>query len=96
MQGMCDVDPTIPFDILLGTAIAHLLATGEPMSEAKTAQLADVLVRGLRPTTEPEGEPGATERECEPGASEPNSAHSSLEPEAARPRRRRSDALGVN
>ena len=43
-----DVDPTIPFDILLGTAIAHLLATGEPMSEAKAAQLADVLVRGLR------------------------------------------------
>ena len=43
-----DVDPTIPFDILLGTAIAHLLATGEPMSEAKTAQLADVVVRGLR------------------------------------------------
>ena len=29
-----DVDAPIPFDILLGTAIAHLLATGQPMSEA--------------------------------------------------------------
>jgi AcrR family transcriptional regulator len=43
-----ELDPSIPFDILLGTAIAHLLATGEPMSELKAAQLADVIVRGLR------------------------------------------------
>ena len=43
-----DLDPAIAFDILLGTAIAHLLATGEPMAEAKAAQLADVVVRGLR------------------------------------------------
>lgn len=48
-----DLDPAIPFDILLGTAIAHLLATGRPMSEAKARQLAEVVVRGLRPTTEP-------------------------------------------
>jgi AcrR family transcriptional regulator len=47
-----DLDPAIPFDILLGTAIAHLLATGRPMSEAKARQLAEVVVRGLRPTTE--------------------------------------------
>ena len=48
-----DLDPAIPFDILLGTAIAHLLATGEPMSEAKARQLAEVVVRGLRRATEP-------------------------------------------
>jgi AcrR family transcriptional regulator len=45
-----DLDPAIPFDILLGTAIAHLLATGQPMSEPTAAQLAEVIVRGLRPT----------------------------------------------
>lgn len=43
-----DLDASIPFDILLGTAIAHLLATGQPMSEPKAAQLAEVIVRGLR------------------------------------------------
>lgn len=52
-----DLDATIPFDILLGTAIAHLLATGEPMSEPKAAQLAEVIVRGLRPSRR-------TERDC--------------------------------
>lgn len=42
------MDASIPFDILLGTAIAHLLATGQPMSEPKARQLAEVIVRGLR------------------------------------------------
>ena len=42
------LDSSIPFDILLGTAIAHLLATGQPMSEPKATQLAEVIVRGLR------------------------------------------------
>ena len=42
------VDPHLAFDILLGTAIAHLLANGRPMSEAEAAKLEDVIVNGLR------------------------------------------------
>jgi AcrR family transcriptional regulator len=42
------VDPHLAFDIMLGTAIASLLANGHPMSEAGSARLADVIVKGLR------------------------------------------------
>ena len=42
------VDPHLAFDILLGTAIAYLLANGHPMSEADASKLEDVIVRGLR------------------------------------------------
>jgi AcrR family transcriptional regulator len=42
------VDPYLAFDMLLGTAIAHLLANGRPMSEAEAATVGDVVVRGLR------------------------------------------------
>ena len=43
-----DADPNLPFDISLGTAIAHLLANGRPMSDAGAARLADVIIAGLR------------------------------------------------
>lgn len=42
------LDPNLAFDMILGTAIARLLADGRPMSEASAAQLQDVIVRGLR------------------------------------------------
>jgi AcrR family transcriptional regulator len=42
------VDPHLAFDILLGTAIAYLLANGHPMSGADAARLEEVIVRGLR------------------------------------------------
>jgi AcrR family transcriptional regulator len=42
------LDPDLPFDVLLGAAIVRLLATRAPMTEETTAQLAEVLVRGLR------------------------------------------------
>lgn len=43
------IDPGLVFDMLLGTAIAHLLANGRPMSAAVAEQLAAVVIRGLRP-----------------------------------------------
>ena len=43
-----EVDPNLPFDMLLGTAIAHLLANGRPMSEDEAADLAEVVIAGLR------------------------------------------------
>jgi AcrR family transcriptional regulator len=42
------VDPHLAFDILLGTAIAHLLANGRPMTKADADQLAEVVIAGLR------------------------------------------------
>lgn len=42
------IDPHLPFDTLLGTAIAHLLANGRPMSAAEADQLAETVIRGLR------------------------------------------------
>lgn len=43
-----DLDPYLAFDMILGTAIAYLLANRRPMPEADAAKLADVVVRGLR------------------------------------------------
>jgi AcrR family transcriptional regulator len=43
-----DLDPNLAFDMLLGTAIAHLLANGGPMPTAAAVQLGEVIVRGLR------------------------------------------------
>ena len=43
-----EVDPNLAFDMILGTAIAHLLADGRPMSEAEADDLAEVVVAGLR------------------------------------------------
>ena len=42
------IDPHLPFDMLLGTAIAHLLANGRPMSAVEADQLAEVIIAGLR------------------------------------------------
>jgi AcrR family transcriptional regulator len=42
------IDPHLPFDVLLGTILASLLANGRPMSPAEADQLADVVIRGLR------------------------------------------------
>jgi len=43
-----EVDPNLPFDMILGTAIAQLLATGRSMSADAAADLADVVIAGLR------------------------------------------------
>lgn len=42
------IDPHLPFDMLLGTAIAHLLANARPMSTGEAAELAEVVIAGLR------------------------------------------------
>jgi AcrR family transcriptional regulator len=42
------IDPNLPFDMLLGTALAHMLATGRAMTPAEADDLAEVVVRGLR------------------------------------------------
>ena len=42
-----DIDPNLPFDIILGTAIAHLLANGRPMSDADATRLGQVVIQGL-------------------------------------------------
>src|SRR5262245_52919934 len=36
------IDPHLPFDILLGTAISHLMATGRPMTIDEADELADL------------------------------------------------------
>ena len=43
-----EVDPNLPFDMLLGSAIAYLLANGRPMPEEDAANLAEVVIAGLR------------------------------------------------
>jgi AcrR family transcriptional regulator len=42
------IDPHLPFDMLLGTAISYLLANRRPMSSAEADRLADVVIAGLR------------------------------------------------
>ena len=42
------IDPHLPFDVMLGTAIAHVLGNGRPMSAAEAERLAEVLIQGLR------------------------------------------------
>jgi AcrR family transcriptional regulator len=43
-----DVDPTLPFDLIVGATLNHLLATGSTPSEANTARMVEVVVQGLR------------------------------------------------
>ena len=43
-----EVDPSLAFDMLLGAAIAQLLANRRPMSEDAAADLAEVVIEGLR------------------------------------------------
>ncbi len=52
------VDPHLPFDILLGTAIAHLMATGRSMTVDEADRLADVVIGGLRRRPETIERPG--------------------------------------
>jgi AcrR family transcriptional regulator len=42
------IDPHLPFDMMLGTALGHMLANGRPMTPAEADQLAEVVIRGLR------------------------------------------------
>jgi AcrR family transcriptional regulator len=42
------VDPSLPFYVLLGTAIVHLMATGRAMTPDEAARLAELVVKGLR------------------------------------------------
>jgi AcrR family transcriptional regulator len=42
------IDPHMPFDVILGTAIASLLANGRSMTDAGAARLADMIIAGLR------------------------------------------------
>jgi AcrR family transcriptional regulator len=42
------LDPHLPFDILLGTELAHLFANGRAMSPAEADRLAEIVVTGLR------------------------------------------------
>jgi AcrR family transcriptional regulator len=43
-----DVDPTLPFDLIVGATLNHLLATGATPSEEDTARMVEVVVDGLR------------------------------------------------
>lgn len=43
-----DIDPTLPFDLIVGATLNHLLATGSTPSEADTARMVEVVVDGLR------------------------------------------------
>jgi len=49
------LDPDLPFDIILGTAIAYMLAHREGPPKAYTDQLAQVVLRGMRPHDGPIG-----------------------------------------
>jgi len=42
------VDPHLPFDLLLGTALAHMLANGRAMSPAQADRLGELVIKGLR------------------------------------------------
>jgi len=42
------VDPHLPFDILLGTALSYLFANGRAMSGDDAERLGEVVIRGLR------------------------------------------------
>lgn len=49
------LDPHLGFDMLLGTAIVHLLANLRPMTEEQARRLADVVVAGMRASLAPTG-----------------------------------------
>jgi AcrR family transcriptional regulator len=42
------VDPHLPFDMLLGTALAHLFATRRSMTPAEADDLAEAVIKGLK------------------------------------------------
>jgi hypothetical protein len=43
-----DVDPTLPFDLIVGATLNHLLATGSTPSEADMSRMVEVVIEGLR------------------------------------------------
>jgi AcrR family transcriptional regulator len=43
-----DVDASLPFDVLLGTSIVHLMRTRRAMTPAEADRLADLVIKGLR------------------------------------------------
>jgi AcrR family transcriptional regulator len=43
-----DVDPSLPFDVVLGTSMVHLMRTGRAMTPAEADRLADLVIKGLR------------------------------------------------
>ena len=43
-----DIAPTLPFDIIVGVALNHLLATGRTPSEADMSRLVEVIMQGIR------------------------------------------------
>ena len=49
-----DIAPTIAFDLLIGSQLNHILATGRPPTPEVAEQMADVILAGLRaPVTRP-------------------------------------------
>ena len=42
------IDPHLPFDILLGTALAHILANGRAMTPSEAERLGEIVIEGLR------------------------------------------------
>jgi len=49
------VPPTLPYDMVAGTLLGHLIATGKPASPAYARKVAEVAIRGLRKGGEPAG-----------------------------------------
>jgi AcrR family transcriptional regulator len=43
-----DLAPTLPFDLIVGATLNHLLATGRTPSEADMDRLVEVVIRGIR------------------------------------------------
>jgi len=43
-----DVDPALPFDLIVGATLNHLLATGDTPPEEDMARMVEVVVQGLR------------------------------------------------
>ena len=54
-----DIDPALPFDLLAGVQLNHLLATGTTLSPEATDQAVEVILAGLR-RPEPESAGGAS------------------------------------
>jgi AcrR family transcriptional regulator len=42
------IDPSMPFYVLLGTGIVHLMATGRAMTPGEATRLAELVIQGLR------------------------------------------------
>lgn len=47
------IDPNLPFDVLLGTALARLLAGGGAMPDDEAARVGEMIITGLRAPSPP-------------------------------------------